>query len=158
MPDQLSTYSHLYTCGGDGQILVFNNNNTRSNPININDIIARVNPNIGDIISKHKSDKVQFPQRSEFAWKKDFSLLAVGNVDGSIELYDGQFNLVKVFKDHVKLINRIRWHEPINGEGNSKFFCHAFSTHLDKITTPIGLTYLHPHLVTLWFKYMMLAH
>ncbi len=98
---------------------MFNNKNSRGNPININDIITRVNPNIGEVLSKNKSEKIQFPQRSEFAWKKDFSLLAIGNVDGSVELYDGQFKFLKQFKDHIKLINRIRWHEPIEGEGTN---------------------------------------
>ena len=42
-------------------------------------------------------------------WNHAGTLLAIGNGDGSIELFDSNFRLLKKFMDHRKLINRIRW-------------------------------------------------
>lgn len=52
----------------------------------------------------------RFPSRSDAVWNHAGTLLAVGNGDGTIELFDSNFRLLKKFSDHRKLINRIRWH------------------------------------------------
>lgn len=43
----------------------------------------------------------------------DFSLLAVGNEDGSVEIYTGRdLSLLMIIVAHKKLIQCLKWHPP----------------------------------------------
>ena len=51
----------------------------------------------------------KFPSRTEFQWKADFSMLVVGNEDGSVEIYNGaggKFISIGVIVAHKKSIQR----------------------------------------------------
>lgn len=53
----------------------------------------------------------KFPSRTELQWNSDLTLLAVGNEDGSVEIYSGlDFSLLTVVIAHKKLIQCLKWH------------------------------------------------
>lgn len=53
----------------------------------------------------------KFPSRTELQWNSDSSLLAIGNEDGSVEIYSVRdFSLLTVFIAHKKLIQCLKWH------------------------------------------------
>ena len=65
--------------------------------------------NFNNLISGKPVKK--FPSRTELQWNSDISLLAVGNEDGSVEIYSGQdFSLLSVIIAHKKLIQCLKWH------------------------------------------------
>jgi hypothetical protein len=65
-------------------------------------------------------------------WNTAGTLLAVGNGDGSIELFDSTFRLLKKFTDHRKLINRIRWNPGTEKKTGSQgeFVCVMLIRHV----------------------------
>ncbi|XP_054144035.1 gem-associated protein 5 isoform X1 [Melozone crissalis] len=90
----------LYSCAGDG--IVF-----QHNPWKLNGEANDINKVIRDTNSiKHK-----LPARTEVSWKPDGKLLALGNEDGSIEIFQApNLKLLCTIQQHHKLINAIRWH------------------------------------------------
>ncbi|NXN88149.1 GEMI5 protein, partial [Bombycilla garrulus] len=90
----------LYSCAGEG--IVF-----QHNPWNLNGEANDINKVIRDTNSiKHK-----LPARTEISWKPDGKLLALGNEDGSIEIFQApNLKLLCTIQQHHKLINAIRWH------------------------------------------------
>ncbi|XP_030813238.1 LOW QUALITY PROTEIN: gem-associated protein 5 [Camarhynchus parvulus] len=96
--DQLSVT--LYSCAGEG--IVF-----QHNPWKLNGEANDINKVIRDTNSiKHK-----LPARTEVSWKPDGKLLALGNEDGSIEIFQApNLKLLCTIQQHHKLINAIRWH------------------------------------------------
>ncbi|EDV19830.1 uncharacterized protein TRIADDRAFT_936, partial [Trichoplax adhaerens] len=95
-----STKLMLYSVGGDGIALQHNTQHMESHASNINDIIAKTN----DIQQK-------FPLRSELAWKPDLTLLAIGNDDGLIEIFQAP-NLESLLKIQCqsRIVNCLQWH------------------------------------------------
>lgn len=62
---------------------------------------------------------MKFPKRSDFAFNADFSKISIGNRDGSIEVYSlPSWALLRLFHDHRKLINRLRWN-PIGSDSTN---------------------------------------
>ncbi|NXU85189.1 GEMI5 protein, partial [Xiphorhynchus elegans] len=90
----------LYSCAGEG--IVF-----QHNPWKLNGEANDINKLIRDTNSvKHK-----LPARTEISWKPDGKLLALGNEDGSIEIFQApNLKLLCTIQQHHKLINAIRWH------------------------------------------------
>ncbi|KAM9373511.1 gem-associated protein 5 [Phaethornis superciliosus] len=90
----------LYSCAGEG--IVF-----QHNPWNLNGEANDINKVIRDTNSiKHK-----LPAHTEISWKPDGKLLALGNEDGSIEIFQApNLKLICTIQQHHKLINAIRWH------------------------------------------------
>ncbi|XP_056358695.1 gem-associated protein 5 isoform X2 [Oenanthe melanoleuca] len=90
----------LYSCAGEG--IVF-----QHNPWKLNGEANDINKVIRDTNSiKHK-----LPARTEVSWKPDGKLLALGNEDGSIEIFQApNLKLLCTIQQHHKLINAIRWH------------------------------------------------
>uniref|UniRef100_A0A8B9D209 Gem nuclear organelle associated protein 5 n=1 Tax=Anser cygnoides TaxID=8845 RepID=A0A8B9D209_ANSCY len=90
----------LYSCAGEG--IVF-----QHNPWKLSGEANDINKVIRDTNSiKHK-----LPARTEISWKPDGRLLALGNEDGSIEIFQApSLKLLCTIQQHHKLINAIRWH------------------------------------------------
>ena len=91
----------LYSCGGNN-IFVHDPSSLDAEAKNLNHLIGS------------KGEKNQkFPSRTEFQWKLDFSLLAVGNEDGSVEIYSGcSLSMLTIIVAHKKLIQCLKWHPP----------------------------------------------
>ncbi|NXP51027.1 GEMI5 protein, partial [Heliornis fulica] len=90
----------LYSCAGEGVIFQHNPWRLNGEAIDINKVIRDTNS------IKHK-----LPGRTEISWKPDGKLLALGNEDGSIEIFQAPgLKLLCTIQQHHKLINAIRWH------------------------------------------------
>ncbi|XP_064609337.1 gem-associated protein 5-like [Liolophura sinensis] len=63
------------------------------------------------VISATNGPKSKYPIRSDIRWKQDFTVVAVGNDDGSVELFTPpNLRLICVIRLHQKLVNCVRWH------------------------------------------------
>ncbi|KAK3580429.1 hypothetical protein CHS0354_035471 [Potamilus streckersoni] len=98
-PESKSTY-FLYSVG-DGVILEHDPFHLTEEAVKVNDIIEETNGSKG----------TKFPIRSAASWSPDFKVIAVGNDDGSVEVYQSSdMKLLAVVHIHHKLINVIVWH------------------------------------------------
>ncbi|XP_051869754.1 gem-associated protein 5 [Pristis pectinata] len=101
----------LYSCAGEGIILQHNPWRLTADAQDINRVIRETNG------IKHK-----LPGRSELSWKPDGTVLAIGNDDGSIEIFQPPLlKLLCTIQTHHKLINAIRWHHPHSSDPNLGF-------------------------------------
>ncbi|XP_062977629.1 gem-associated protein 5 [Elgaria multicarinata webbii] len=90
----------LYSCAGEGIVLQHNPWKLSGEAYDINKLIRETNS------VKHK-----LPAHTEISWKPDGSILAIGNEDGSIEIFLApDLKLLCTIQQHHKLINAIRWH------------------------------------------------
>ncbi|XP_063784441.1 gem-associated protein 5 isoform X2 [Pseudophryne corroboree] len=90
----------LYSCGGEGVIFQHNPWKLTAEAHDINKLIRDTN----DI--KHK-----LPTHTEMSWKPDCQHLAIGNEDGSIEIFRvPNLQLICTIQQHHKLVNALRWH------------------------------------------------
>ncbi|XP_072001610.1 gem-associated protein 5 [Engystomops pustulosus] len=90
----------LYSCGGEGIIFQHNPWKLTMEAQDINKLIRETN----DI--KHK-----LPSHTELNWKPDCRHLAIGNEDGSIEIFLApHLQLLCTIQQHHKIINCLRWH------------------------------------------------
>lgn len=108
----------LYSAGGDGIIYIFDPTSPTSPPVSLNDLIVERTPDIIEKISE-KSSKIlnKLPKRSQFHYNSIHNLIAIGNTDGIIEIYSfPSLKLKFCFRDHTKLVNRIRWHSNPSSE------------------------------------------
>ncbi|XP_066991997.1 gem-associated protein 5 [Anabrus simplex] len=88
----------LYSCG-DGTIVQYNHNKPESEPLNIKDLSHFSNP------GKKKE------ARCDLAWKSDNSMVAIGNDDGTVQVYSPQLaKILCVLYAHKKLIHKLAWH------------------------------------------------
>ncbi|OWF45310.1 gem-associated protein 5-like [Mizuhopecten yessoensis] len=100
--DDVSGGYSLYSIG-DGVILEHDVYNLQEEASDVNSLIQQTN-----------GKKVKLPVRSEISWSPDFSFVAIGNDDGSVEIYKPpNFRLVATVHIHKKLINCIQWHPHI---------------------------------------------
>jgi len=91
---------HLYSCGGS-HIFIHDRSALEVEAKNFNVVIGE----------KQKQIQGKFPSRTDIQWKTDYSLLAVGNEDGSVEIYSGRnFSLLLIIVAHKKLIQCLKWH------------------------------------------------
>ncbi|EMP37054.1 Gem-associated protein 5, partial [Chelonia mydas] len=90
----------LYSCAGEGIVLQHNPWKLSGEANDINKVIRDTN-----------SIKYKLPARTEISWKPDGKMLALGNEDGSIEIFQAPtLKLLCTIQQHHKLINAIRWH------------------------------------------------
>ncbi|XP_043560145.1 gem-associated protein 5 [Chiloscyllium plagiosum] len=132
----------LYSCAGEGIILQHNPWKLTADAQDINRLIRETNG------IKHK-----LPGRSELNWKPDGKVLAIGNDDGSIEIFQApHLKLLCTIQMHHKLVNAIRWHHPhgtqpelssliASGSNNAIIYVHNLKTVLESPPdTPITVT------------------
>lgn len=43
-------------------------------------------------------------------------MIAIGNKDGSIEIYSSSWKILRILHDHKKLINRLKWNPIISSQ------------------------------------------
>ncbi|CAN0269315.1 unnamed protein product [Lampetra planeri] len=104
---QASGYA-LYSCGGEGSVLQHNPRKLSDDAVDINTLIHAAN------LTQHK-----FPARSELSWRCDGSLLALGNDDGSMEIYSSPLlHHVCTLNSHHKTVNCLRWLPPYHNQSH----------------------------------------
>ncbi|XP_076836153.1 gem-associated protein 5 isoform X2 [Brachyhypopomus gauderio] len=95
----------LYSCAGEGTILQHDPWNLSAEATNIDKLIRDTN-NIKHKLSPH----------TDLRWKPDGKVVAIGNEDGSIEVYAApSLKLLCSVQQHHKIINALRWHHPHSG-------------------------------------------
>uniref|UniRef100_H2ZXR0 Gem nuclear organelle associated protein 5 n=1 Tax=Latimeria chalumnae TaxID=7897 RepID=H2ZXR0_LATCH len=100
------------------------------------------------IIHKHK-----MPVRSELSWKPDGKILAIGNEDGSVEIFQApHLKLLCTIQQHHKLVNAVRWHHEhgsqpelssllASGSNNAVVYIHNLKGILENPPdTPVSIT------------------
>ncbi|XP_076371362.1 gem-associated protein 5-like isoform X2 [Tachypleus tridentatus] len=106
----------LYSCG-DGVILIHNVDKPKEEKHNFNTLTA----------NSGKLESGKGPVRTELAWKADYSVLAVGNEDGSVDIHHGQdFHIIARIKAQKKLIQCIRWHLHFTAVSSHQSAYHCF--------------------------------
>uniref|UniRef100_A0A8B9SD63 Gem nuclear organelle associated protein 5 n=1 Tax=Apteryx owenii TaxID=8824 RepID=A0A8B9SD63_APTOW len=132
----------LYSCAGEG--IVF-----QHNPWKLSGEANDINKVIRDTNSiKHK-----LPAHTEISWKPDGKLLALGNEDGSIEIFQApNLKLLCTIQQHHKLINAIRWHHEhgsqpelsyliASGSVNATIYVHNLKSIVESSSeTPLTIT------------------
>ncbi|XP_029439095.1 gem-associated protein 5 [Rhinatrema bivittatum] len=122
----------LYSCGGEGVIFQHNPWKLSGEAHDINKVIRDTNS------IKHK-----LPAHTEMSWKPDGKILAIGNEDGSIEIFQApSLKLVCTIQQHHKLINVVRWHHEhgtqaelsyllASGSNNAIVYVHSLKSVLE---------------------------
>ncbi|RIA92993.1 WD40-repeat-containing domain protein [Glomus cerebriforme] len=106
----------ILSCGGDGQILLSDIAKPKAPSISVNDMIKEVNT---DWIQILKNKSGYLPKRSEIAVHPTGKYLAVGNVDGRLEVYElPSLKIIYHNVGHRATINKLSWCPP-DTEGNS---------------------------------------
>uniref|UniRef100_A0A8C8VFV3 Gem nuclear organelle associated protein 5 n=1 Tax=Pelusios castaneus TaxID=367368 RepID=A0A8C8VFV3_9SAUR len=132
----------LYSCAGEGIVLQHNPWKLSGEATDINKVIRDTN-----------SIKYKLPARTEISWKPDGKILALGNEDGSIEIFQApNLKLLCTIQQHHKLINAIRWHHEhgtqpelscliASGSVNAVIYVHNLKSVLESSSkTPVTIT------------------
>ncbi|KAM4748780.1 gem-associated protein 5 [Rhinophrynus dorsalis] len=134
----------LYSCGGEGVIYQHNPWKLTAEANDINKLIRDTN-NI-----KHK-----LPTHTEMNWRSDLQHLAIGNEDGTIEVFRApHLQLICTIQQHHKLVNALRWHHNhsqdaslnfllASGSNNATIYVHNLKAALDN-SSDIPLTITEP--------------
>ncbi|XP_035034293.2 gem-associated protein 5 isoform X1 [Hippoglossus stenolepis] len=94
-----STYS-LYSCAGEGVILQHDPLKLSGEASDIDQLIRNTN-NIKHKLSPH----------TDLSWKPDGKVVAIGNEDGCIDVYEApSLKLLCSIQQHHKIINTLQWH------------------------------------------------
>ncbi|XP_023262094.1 gem-associated protein 5 [Seriola lalandi dorsalis] len=94
-----SSYS-LYSCAGEGVILQHDPSKLSGEASDIDRLIRDTN-NIKHKLSPH----------TDLSWKPDGKVVAIGNEDGCIDVYQAPgLKLLCSIQQHHKIINTLRWH------------------------------------------------
>uniref|UniRef100_H2ZXR1 Gem nuclear organelle associated protein 5 n=1 Tax=Latimeria chalumnae TaxID=7897 RepID=H2ZXR1_LATCH len=92
----------------------------------------------------------KMPVRSELSWKPDGKILAIGNEDGSVEIFQApHLKLLCTIQQHHKLVNAVRWHHEhgsqpelssllASGSNNAVVYIHNLKGILGKQDLTIG--------------------
>ncbi|XP_016069175.1 PREDICTED: gem-associated protein 5 isoform X2 [Miniopterus natalensis] len=127
----------LYSCGGEG--LVF-----QHNPWKLNGEAFDINKLIRDT----NSIKYKLPVHTEISWKADGKIMALGNEDGSIEIFQApNLKLICTIQQHHKLVNAISWHHEhgsqpelsylmASGSNNAVIYVHNLKTVIESSPEP----------------------
>ncbi|KAG3265415.1 gem-associated protein 5 isoform X1 [Ictidomys tridecemlineatus] len=122
----------LYSCGGEGIVLQHNPWKLSGEAFDINKLIRDTN-----------SFKYKLPVHTEISWKADGKIMALGNEDGSIEIFQvPNLRLICTIQQHHKLVNTISWHHDhgsqpelsylmASGSNNAVIYVHNLRTVLE---------------------------
>ncbi|XP_066501896.1 gem-associated protein 5 [Hoplias malabaricus] len=132
----------LYSCGGEGIIYQHDPWKLSGEANNVDKLIRDTN-NIKHKLSPH----------TDLSWKPDGKVLAVGNEDGSIEVYGApSLKLLCSVQQHHKIINALRWHHQhsdqtelhcllASGSSNAIIYVHDLRSAIDNPSeSPVLLT------------------
>ncbi|XP_074649627.1 gem-associated protein 5-like [Tubulanus polymorphus] len=109
-----SSEMDLYSVG-DGIIFQHRRSQFQKEASNINDLMKRTNR------------LSHCPQRSEFSWKPDWSVVAIGNEDGSVEICRApNLQILCTICVARKLINCLRWHPKYSGSSPDGSSLHSW--------------------------------
>ncbi|XP_029304088.1 gem-associated protein 5 [Cottoperca gobio] len=90
----------LYSCAGEGVILQHDPSKLSGEASDIDKLIRDTN-NIKHKLSPH----------TDLSWKPDGKVVAIGNEDGCIDVYEApSLKLLCSIQQHHKIINTLRWH------------------------------------------------
>ncbi|KAM9450672.1 gem-associated protein 5 [Clarias gariepinus] len=96
----------LYSCAGEGVIF-------QHDPWKLSDEAS----NIDKLIRDSNNIKHKLSPHTDLSWKPDRKVLAIGNEDGSIEVYQApSLKLLCTVQQHHKIINALRWHHQHSGQ------------------------------------------
>ncbi|KAG9351942.1 hypothetical protein JZ751_023193 [Albula glossodonta] len=105
----------LYSCAGEGVIFQHDPWKLAGEATDIDKLIRDTN-NINHKLSPH----------TELCWKPDGKVLAIGNEDGSIEVYQApNLKLLCTIQQHHKILNVLRWHHE---HGSEPGLCHLLAS------------------------------
>uniref|UniRef100_A0A3B4BNB8 Uncharacterized protein n=1 Tax=Periophthalmus magnuspinnatus TaxID=409849 RepID=A0A3B4BNB8_9GOBI len=121
----------LYSCAGEGTVLQHDPHQLSGEAFNIDKLIKDTN-NI-----QHK-----LPLHTDLSWKPDGKVLAIGNEDGCIDVYEApSLRLLCSIQQHHKIINCLRWHHGLHspelsgllasGSSNAIVYIHNLKQVLD---------------------------
>ncbi|KAG0275253.1 Gem-associated protein 5 [Linnemannia exigua] len=100
----------LVSCGGEGKILVSDASKPSSKSLDLDVVIQRQNATWYEAFRAIKG--TGRPERRDFAIHPNEDLLAVGNADGSVEVFELKyFKLVYVYQSHRSRVNKVCWSE-----------------------------------------------
>ncbi|XP_067085253.1 gem-associated protein 5 isoform X1 [Osmerus mordax] len=125
-PGECAVHS-LYSCAGEGVILQHDPRRLAAEASDIDTLIRDTN-NIKHKLSPH----------TDLSWKPDGRVVAIGNEDGSIEVYQApSLKLLCSIQQHHKIINVLRWHHQhaapelqhllASGSSNAVVYVHDLS-------------------------------
>ncbi|GJJ72704.1 gem associated protein 5 [Entomortierella parvispora] len=98
----------ILSCGVDGRILVSNPSKPNSKSLDLDVVIHQQNREWYQSKKAVKGSKTC--NRSDFHIHPNEDLIAIGNTDGSVEVFELKyFKLVFVFQGHSSKVNRVRW-------------------------------------------------
>nr|XP_014996797.1 gem-associated protein 5 isoform X2 [Macaca mulatta] len=132
----------LYSCGGEGIVLQHNPWKLSGEAFDINKLIRDTN-----------SIKYKLPVHTEISWKADGKIMALGNEDGSIEIFQvPNLKLICTIQQHHKLVNTISWHHEhgsqpelsylmASGSNNAVIYVHNLKTVIESSPeSPVTIT------------------
>ncbi|KAG0303314.1 Gem-associated protein 5, partial [Dissophora globulifera] len=98
----------IVSCGSDGKILVSNSSNPANKSLDLEIVLQTQNSSWYQSYRVIKG--VSSPVRRDFAVHPNEDLMAIGNGDGSVEVFELKyFKLVYVYQGHRKRVNRLCW-------------------------------------------------
>ncbi|KAF9574607.1 Gem-associated protein 5 [Mortierella alpina] len=102
-----STYC-VISCGSDGKILVTDTSRPTSKSLDLEVVLHRQN---ADWYQSYKVIRgVESVERRDVAVHPNEDLMAIGNADGSVEVFELRyFKLVFVYQGHKARVNRVKW-------------------------------------------------
>ncbi|XP_032119691.1 gem-associated protein 5 [Sapajus apella] len=132
----------LYSCGGEGIVLQHNPWKLSGEAFDINKLIRDSN-----------SIKFKLPVHTEISWKADGKIMALGNEDGTIEIFQvPNLKLICTIQQHHKLVNTISWHHEhgsqpelsylmASGSNNAVIYVHNLKTVIESSPeSPVTIT------------------
>ncbi|CAH6786315.1 Gemin5 [Phodopus roborovskii] len=132
----------LYSCGGEGIVLQHNPWKLSGEAFDINKLVRDTN-----------SIRYKLPVHTEVSWKGDGKVMALGNEDGSIEIFQvPNLKLLCTIQQHHKLVNAIVWHHEhgsrpelscliASGSNNAVIYVHNLRTVLESNSeSPVTIT------------------
>uniref|UniRef100_UPI003AAE5D3E gem-associated protein 5 n=1 Tax=Centroberyx gerrardi TaxID=166262 RepID=UPI003AAE5D3E len=132
----------LYSCAGEGVIL-------QHDPYKLSGEASDIDRLIRDTNSiKHK-----LSPHTDLSWKPDGKVVAIGNEDGSVEVYQApSLKLLCSIQQHHKIINTLRWHHEhsaqpelhfllASGSSSAKVYVHDLRSVIESpADSPVVLT------------------
>ncbi|KAF4077608.1 hypothetical protein AMELA_G00210050 [Ameiurus melas] len=132
----------LYSCAGEGVIF-------QHDPWKLSDEAS----NIDKLICDTNDIKHKLSPHTDLSWKPDGKVLAIGNEDGSIEVYKApSLTLLCTVQQHHKIINTLRWHHQhstqpelhcllASGSSNALIYIHDLRSAIENPSeNPVSVT------------------